>query len=280
MTLKRIFYGAVVFLLFSGAAFQYRGIRHDLVNYVTSSSTRVLTNTSTQVHRFTGSTVQDVQLPSATSISPGMWYLFINESSTRLNIYNHNSELVTQVNGGSQSAPVSKRLYVTANSTTGGPWTIDQGASTGSGSGGGSITEWTEISSPDITVPCSIGPETSVFVREVGDTLYVRGEFRCTTTVSAITAQIDLSGYTFDYTKIPDIGNASSFAGKFETQTNGTQTINTSTQAGTLYFNGTDTNSVFFATQVGGNDYIVITNMTTILGVNEVVQFEFSVPIQ
>lgn len=148
-----------------------------------------------------------------------------------------------------------------------------------SGGGGGTTTDWVEIASPNLTVPCSVGPETKVFVREVGDTLHVKGEFRCTTTVSAITAQIDLVGYTFDYTKIPNIGSTKSHAGDFQAQTGGTQTINQSTQGGTLYFDGSDTNSVFFATQVSGNDFVVITNMTTILGVNEVMSFEFSAPI-
>lgn len=138
MTLKRIIYGAVAFILLSGAAFQYRGIRHDLVNVVTSSSTRVLTNTSTQVQRFTGSTVQRVDLPNATTLQSGMWYLLINESSTRVDVYNNANELVTQITGASQSAPVSKRLYLTSNSTSGGPWTIDQGAGTGSSSSTGS----------------------------------------------------------------------------------------------------------------------------------------------
>jgi hypothetical protein len=148
-----------------------------------------------------------------------------------------------------------------------------------SGGGGGTITDWTEITSPNITVPCSVGTQTKIFVREVGDTLYVKGSFRCTTTVSAITAQIDLVGYTFDYTKITNIGSARSHAGNFQAQTGGTQNINQSTQGGTLYFDGSDTNTVYFATQVSGNDYVTITNMSTILGTNEVMQFEFSAPI-
>jgi hypothetical protein len=276
--IRKILFSILALIILGGAAFQFRGLREDIVTVITSSSTRTLTNTSTQVQRFTGSTVQDVFLPSATALQSGMSYLLINESSTRLNVYNHNSELVTQITGGSQGSPNSKRLYLTSSSTTGGPWTIEQGSG-GSGSGSsGDITEWTEFSGGSVTVPCSVGAESDIFYRQVGDTLYVRGSFRCTTTVSAITAWIDFTTFTIDYTKLTTYGDPQ--VGTFQAQTGGTQTINTSSQGGHLYADGSDTNTIFFAYQVSSNNYVALTNMTTILGTNEVMQFEFSVPIQ
>jgi hypothetical protein len=139
MTLKRILLGTITFTLLAGAAFQYRGIRHDLVSVVTSGSARTLTNTSTQVQRFTGSTAQTVNLPDATTLGIGMWYTIINESSAMVTVNNGASEAVTTLPAASQGSPISKRLYLTSNSTNGGPWTIDQGAGSGSSSGGSEI---------------------------------------------------------------------------------------------------------------------------------------------
>lgn len=144
--IRKILFSSVAIVLLAGAAFQYRGIRHDLVSVVTSGSARTLTNTSTQVQRFTGSTAQTVNLPNATTLGIGMWYKMINESSAVVSVYNNASELVTTLPAASQDAPVSKTLYITSTSTNGGPWTIDQGAGTGGGDAASVVKEVTQSS--------------------------------------------------------------------------------------------------------------------------------------
>lgn len=115
-----------------GAAFQYGGIKHDLVSTVTSSGSIILTNASTQVQRLTGSTAQKVHLPDARSLRVGYWYIVSNDSTQTASVYNYNSELVGTISAGN-SAP----FYLTSLTTTGGPWDLQPGnGSSGGGSGG------------------------------------------------------------------------------------------------------------------------------------------------
>lgn len=117
-----------------GAAFQYGGIKHDLVNTVTSSSSIILTNASTQVQRLTGSTAQAVHLPDARSLRVGYWYIVSNDSTQTASVYNYNSELQGTVSAGN-SAP----FYLTSLTTTGGPWDLQPG----NGSSGGAAASGT-----------------------------------------------------------------------------------------------------------------------------------------
>lgn len=125
----------------TGAAFQFGGIRHDLTSNLTSVSPVILNNSSLQVQRFTGSTAQVIKLPDATTLRNGMWYTFINESSAALTISDTSSTPITTISAASQTSPLSKTMYLTSSSTTGGPWSIDPGGATGGAAGGGLTCE-------------------------------------------------------------------------------------------------------------------------------------------
>lgn len=145
-----------------GAAFQYGGIKHDLVDIVTSSSSIILTNASTQVQRLTGSTAQAVHLPDARSLRVGYWYIVSNDSTQTASVYNYNSELVGTISAGN-SAP----FYLTSLTTTGGPWDLQPGNGSSGGSSGGCyagancFSVRTDDASACSSTPCTIDQQYS-----------------------------------------------------------------------------------------------------------------------
>lgn len=122
--------------LLMGAAFQFGGIRHDITSNLTSAFAVVLSTSSTQVQRFTGSTAQVVKLPDATGLRAGYWYTVINESTAALTVSNSGSTALYTLAASSQTAPKSATFYVTSTATAGGPWSVDPGNATSGGSGG------------------------------------------------------------------------------------------------------------------------------------------------
>lgn len=117
------------FLLLTGAAFQYGGVRLDLLTVTSSSSTVVLTKAHKQVNVATGSSNQVYKLPDATGLSVGYWYNFVNESSGTLTVSDSSSTPITTL---AQNA--SATLYVKSTATTGGPWSFAKAISASSGS--------------------------------------------------------------------------------------------------------------------------------------------------
>lgn len=132
--LVQIFCAVLLFTGFAqGAAFQYGGLRLDLLTVTSSSSTVVLTKSHRQVNVATGSSAQVYKLPDATTLSQGYWFDFVNESSGTLTISNSSSVAITTL-----AQNESAFLWVKSTATTGGPWTYQKAsASSGSGSGGG-----------------------------------------------------------------------------------------------------------------------------------------------
>lgn len=120
------------FLLFTGAAFQFGGVRWDLLTVTSSSSTVVLTKAHKQVNVATGSSNQVYNLPDATTLQTGYWYLFNNESSGTLTINNSSSTLIGSLTNG-QSA----LLLVKSSATSGGPWNFQKYVASSTGGGGG-----------------------------------------------------------------------------------------------------------------------------------------------
>lgn len=127
-------------LLLMGAALQYGGIKHDLVNVVTSSGSLVLTNTSTQVVRLTGSTAQTVKLPDAATSRVGWWYIVSNDSTQTATVTNGADQPIGTIAAGN-----SATFYLTSASTLGGPWDLQPGNGSSGGGGGGGGSFWTGL---------------------------------------------------------------------------------------------------------------------------------------
>lgn len=124
-------------LLLTGAAFQFGGVRFDLLTVTSSSSTVVLTKGHKQVNVATGSANQVYTLPDATTLQAGYWYEFINEGSGTLTISNSSSVAIVTLPAASSPAEApSARLYLTSSATTGGPWSVAQAASSSSSGAG------------------------------------------------------------------------------------------------------------------------------------------------
>lgn len=124
------------FLLLTGAAFQFGGIRFDLLSVTSSSSTVVLTKGHRQVNVASGSNNQVYNLPDATTLQAGYWYHFLNESSGTLTINNSSSTIITSL-AQNQSA----FLWVKSSATSGGPWSYSKAIASSSG-GGGTVYSW------------------------------------------------------------------------------------------------------------------------------------------
>lgn len=124
-------------LILMGAAFQYGGIKHDLISTVSSSSSLVLTNTSTQVQRITGSTAQAIVLPDAQTSRVGWWFEVSNDSSATTTVQNFNNYPIGTIAAGN-----SAKFYLTSTATTGGPWDLLPGNGSSGGGGGGGNTMW------------------------------------------------------------------------------------------------------------------------------------------
>lgn len=140
-----------------GAAFQYGGIKHDLVSTVTSSGSLVLTNTSTQVQRLTGSTAQTVKLPNAATSRVGWWYIVSNDSTQTATVTNGADEPIGTISAGN-----SATFYLTSLSTLGGPWDLQPGNGSSGGGGGGTCYTGANcfMVRIDDSVTCSSNPCT------------------------------------------------------------------------------------------------------------------------
>lgn len=143
----------------------------------------------------------------------------------------------------------------------------------GLGNAGMSGTSWSPIT---LTMPCSASTTQTVFARRVGDSLHVRGAFECGT-VSTGNAKVDLTGYTINLGKLTTQGYSK--VGDWHVKQSANTQINASLQSGHLFVDGSDTDSVWLATNVSSRNYTYITNATTILGSTERMEIDFIIPI-
>ena len=150
--------------------------------------------------------------------------------------------------------------------------------SSGGGSGGGYIGDaW--VKSTSITT-AGFGTPTSVevYTRRVGDTLEMRGNFLCGTTTGT-PALINIpGGLTIDTTKISTATNVSHVGFSFNSPPGAAANIYSDNRAPILFFDGSDTDAVYFAWQLGGSDFDKV-NGDTLWSVSHLVAFHFSVPI-
>ena len=139
--------------------------------------------------------------------------------------------------------------------------------------GGGTITNW---GAETVTIN---GLGTAVLLsclsRRIGDTIYIKGSFQ-TGTTSLVTSSISLpSGITIDSTKLPTL--ISQALGTYYVQAASLAQIYPA-NAGTIFFDTTDTSKVYFANQVGTNSFVKVTGSSSIPS-NTNISFDFTVPV-
>lgn len=116
---------------------------------------------------------------------------------------------------------------------------------------------------------------TSIFYRQVGDTMHVRGYFTSGTT-TASTAFITLpTGFTIDTTKI---GTATRQQSVGIAYPQGTGNLSGTGGICAVFFDGSTTNEVFITFSTSGGVFTT-SNASSIVGTGNSITFEFSVPI-
>lgn len=147
-------------------------------------------------------------------------------------------------------------------------------------SGGGtspilSLSDWVDNTSI-FTINNFAQSNAKIATRRVGDTLLVRGQFTGGS-ASASTASIDISGYKIDTSKIGGSTSATKMIGTWVVKT-GSSNIFSGDRAGIVFFDGSDTDSVFFAYQVSGNDFTK-NNASQLVSSGHIFEFEFAIPV-
>lgn len=131
-----------------------------------------------------------------------------------------------------------------------------------------------------VTVSAGFGTVTNKYVykRRVGDTLYVKGSFEAGT-VAASNAFLDIVGVTIDTTKVST--NTNSFrVGEYTLKQSGSTSTTNPSNFGhaDLFFDGSDTDSIYFATQTNADQYIKF-NPSGTFGNTDSFSFEFTIPV-
>lgn len=107
------------------ATFKFGGIKHDITNTATAGGTTTLTNASTQVQRFTGSSNQNVVFPDATTLSTGYWFIISNDSTGTITVKDGSSTTLNSLSAGQFA-----EYYLAANGTAAGTWDVQAGSGT------------------------------------------------------------------------------------------------------------------------------------------------------
>lgn len=142
-----------------GAAFKFTGLLLNIDLTASSGGTLTITNASSQIQVITGSSAHTVQLPNATTLAKGYWYLVINESSTTVSINNSSSFTI-----GRLGPRMSAMMVVTSTGTSGGPYTYSEMATPQNTKGDlavhdGSVLRRLPIAQADGMVPVSMSSE-------------------------------------------------------------------------------------------------------------------------
>jgi hypothetical protein len=120
----------------------------------------------------------------------------------------------------------------------------------------------------------------SVFYKQIGDQVTFRGTFK-TGTIAASTAQITLPGsFTIDSSKITSTSNVQ-VVGFANFLPNGARSIWPATNgSGSIFYDGSDTAKVYVAVSAGSTAYTYTkVNASVFMSNNDVVSFEFTVPV-
>lgn len=140
---------------------------------------------------------------------------------------------------------------------------------------GSPITDW--ASSPAVTPSAGFGTTTASVIktRRNGDSLEAFGSFTAGTS-AASTASLSIP-FAIDTTKI-QTGSAVQKVGFWTQVTNTGQSLTTATITGDLFFDGSDTGNIYFATQVGTKVYTKFNVSASIVSTTPVT-FYLTVPV-
>ena len=139
-------------------------------------------------------------------------------------------------------------------------------------------TKWTSIT---MSIASGFGTTSSqtTVARRVGDSLEVRGHFVAGTTGAGSVAFVELpTGYTFDYTKF-DTGRFTRVGYQSRGSVGASNNHSTiGAVSDPLFVDGSDNNAIFFSS-TSTNASFDKANVNTIFGNNELVGYNFTVPI-
>jgi len=187
------------------ATWQYGGIKHDITSQVGTASAIIMNAASTQVQRITGSTAQTIKLPDATTLRAGYWYTLVNESSAAVTVQNSSAFTLGTLAAASTGAPTYATLYVTSNSTSGGPWTFQKDQNSGGGSGGDSVFKSTTITSHGFSVGDILYLNGSTWTKAIATSAAAAESIAMVTTVTdANTVVLTYSGYVSGLSGLTD----------------------------------------------------------------------------
>ncbi len=175
----------------------------------------------------------------------------------------------------SGAGQVSKPVFLAVSTTTG-YFIQSRGYVVGGNGGSGGVTNWVASSA---TVNCSSAGTTELFERMEGDSLRIRGTFSCTT-AGAGTPSINIGGgRTFNTSKMQTI--ATPKLGEWIALTGGNNAIYNQVQEGHLFYDLSDNDDVFYATNRASKNYTKITNFGSIFGSTntEAMNVDFLVPL-
>lgn len=118
----------------------------------------------------------------------------------------------------------------------------------------------------------------SIQRRRVGDSMQVRGYFKAGT-VAASTASLDLpSGYNIDTAKITTTSQVAAVGRWTRINTGGSTAISSGDREGPIFFDGSDTNTLFFGQSVSSNTIEKI-NGSSLMASSDGLTIEFTIPI-
>lgn len=157
---------------------------------------------------------------------------------------------------------------------------LDSGSTTNWQVVGGVSTIVTNWSNSLTFAPCAGFGTTTLYDvrwRRVGDSMQIMGSFKAGTT-SAIVATISMPvGYTIDGSKLT--GNQLAKQGIWVAGGNSGGAAYVANAIGPAFYDGSDTSNIYLAYRAQGGGYMEKANVNTILGTNDTLSFDITVPI-
>lgn len=209
----------------------------------TATGTTTLTVSSSYIQQFTGTAVQTVVLPDATTLVVGQSFFILNRSTGVVTVNKNGGTLVQSMAAGSQTI-----VTVTNVSTSAGVW--DSAYST-TAAGGGTITAWALDSGAAILGGGTTSGQ-SIWRRRVGDSYEYRG-YVTLGTVAATLSALTFSDWTIDTSKMGSDAGAQC-VGYWNMMNGVTTNINTDSASGQapIFYDGSTNDRVFITRQSGG----------------------------
>lgn len=219
----------------------------------TAAGTTTLTTNSNNVQEFTGSSTQTVKLPT-TSIASGRTFIIINKSSGKVTVQSSNASTLQILNSNTQVQCIAN--ITTPTTPTNWDYTFQP------------IGAVTVLQSDLTFIGFGTMGQVNIAKNTNGSMFSYIGN-ATTGTNTGVTAKITLT------TPI----NATIY-GTVQTQVGTWQCLeNTTLESGTLFYDGSDTSNIYFATAVDGSKNYVKLNSASISNPAEVLMVIFQYPI-